>query len=135
MSMGIKGKMDEKREIKDRLISILWAGNVEGAKSYIEKIKKKHIKSQKHLDDLCAYLERKKQDIPCYALRSMAGVRNSSNPVEKANDIIVAHRQKHNGMSWSKVGSSALATITATCSNNEMENWLETRRIAFKMVA
>ena len=135
MSMGVKGTMDEKREIKDKLISILWTGNVEGAKSYVGKIKKKHVKSQKQLDDLCAYLDRKKDDIPCYALRSMAGVRNSSNPVEKANDIIVAQRQKHNGMSWSKKGSSALATIAATCSNSEMENWLSSGKIDFKMAA
>lgn len=135
MSMGIKGTMDEKREIKDKLTGILWAGNVEGAKSYVGKIEKKHVKSQKQLDDLCAYLDRKKDDIPCYALRSMAGVRNSSNPVEKANDIIVAQRQKHNGMSWSRKGSSALATITATCSNGEMDNWLSSGKIEFKMVA
>lgn len=135
MSMGIKGTMDEKREIKDKLISILWTGNVDGAKSYVGKIKKKHIKSQKQLEDLCAYLDRKKDDIPCYALRSMAGVRNSSNLVEKANDIIVAQRQKHNGMSWSKKGSSALATITAICSNSEMDKWLLSGKIGFKMAA
>lgn len=135
MSMGIKGTMDKKREIKDKLISILWTGNVEEAKSYVGKIKKKHVKSQKQLDDLCAYLDRKKYDIPCYALRSMAGVRNSSNPIEKANDIIVAQRQKHKGMSWSKKGSSALATITATCSNCETGNWLSSGKIEFKMAS
>ena len=35
------------------------------------------------------------------ALRANLGLRNSSNPVEKANDLVVAGRQKHNGMAWS----------------------------------
>ena len=37
---------------------------------------------------------------------------------------VVATRQKHNGMSWSKSGSGALAIITATGINGELENWM-----------
>jgi hypothetical protein len=32
----------------------------------------------------------------------------SSGLVEKANDLVVAKRQRHNGMSWSKEGSVGL---------------------------
>jgi hypothetical protein len=39
--------------------------------------------------------------IPVYAVRRQLGLRNSSNRGEKANDLLVAARQKHNGMSWS----------------------------------
>ena len=52
------------------------------------------------------------------------GLRNSSNDVEKENDLIVAQRQKHNGMSWSTTGSGALAQITALSINGELGDWL-----------
>ena len=52
------------------------------------------------------------------------GLRNSSNRVEKANDLVVAQRQKHNGMSWSTSGSGALAQITALIINDELHSWL-----------
>ena len=54
--------------------------------------------------------------------------------MEKENDIVVATRQKHNGMSWSKAGSSALAIITAAMINGELENWMATGEVIFKMV-
>ena len=37
---------------------------------------------------------------------------------------VVATRQKHNGMSWPKSGSGALAIITAARINGELENWM-----------
>ena len=37
---------------------------------------------------------------------------------------VVATRQNHNGMSWSKSGSGALAIITAARINGELENWM-----------
>ena len=54
--------------------------------------------------------------------------------MEKANDIVVATRQKHNGMSWSKSGSGALAIITAARINGELEKWMATGEVEFKMV-
>lgn len=53
---------------------------------------------------------------------------------ETANDIVVATRQKHNGMSWSKAGSGALAIITVARINGELENWIATGEVEFKMV-
>jgi len=47
----------------------------------------------------------------------------------------VASRQKHNGMSWSKDGSVALATISTLYKNNEQKNWQEKSRIEFKFVS
>lgn len=58
-------------------------------------------------------------------MRHALGLRNSSNPVEKANDILVASRQKHRGMSWSRQGSWSLAEITAVFANGEMKSWYE----------
>ena len=60
--------------------------------------------------------------IPVYAVRRELGLRNSSNRGEKANDLLVAERQKHNGMSWSPSGSVALASGTALKHNREYYN-------------
>jgi hypothetical protein len=69
-----------------------------------------------------------------YAMRKSLGLRNSSNKAEKSNDILVASRQKHNGMSWSKEGSVALSTISTLYKNNEQTNWYERGKIEFKFV-
>ena len=68
-------------------------------------------------------------------MRKALALRNSSNPVEKANDICVAKRQKHNGMSWSPNGSAALAVISAVYSNGELSQWLNERTLNFRMAA
>ena len=61
-------------------------------------------------------------------------LRISSNRVEKANDLVVAMRQKHNGMAWSEKGSSALAVITASMINGEIEEWITKQKISYRMV-
>ncbi|MDR1135644.1 MAG: hypothetical protein LBL49_05645, partial [Clostridiales Family XIII bacterium] len=61
------------------------------------------------------------------------GLRISSNRVEKDNDMLVAERQKHNGMSWSGKGSGALAAIKMLMLNNDTEQWLYTRSLPFSM--
>jgi len=55
----------------------------------------------------------------------------SSNLVEKANDLVVSNRQKHNGMSWSADGSTSLATLTSVRLNDEHMNWLSNHDITF----
>ena len=81
------------------------------------------------------YLRRNKPYIPCYAIGKQLGLRNSSNIGEKMNDLIVSERQKHNGMSWSKKGSVALASVTALKRNRESQRWFEDREIEFKLVS
>ncbi len=65
----------------------------------------------------------------------MFGLRNSSNIGEKANDLVVSDRQKHNGMSWSKAGSVALASLSALKRNNEYMRWFQKREIEMKFAA
>ena len=68
-----------------------------------------------------AYLDKNRGMIPVYAVRRELGLRNSSNRGEKANDVLVAARQKHHGMSWSKSGSVALASMTALKKNRPIK--------------
>ncbi|MBO7138436.1 MAG: UPF0236 family protein [Bacteroidaceae bacterium] len=127
MSSALKGgkKMkQEKDAIERELYSILWTGNVKGALDHITGISQKNIKSQEALDLLKGYINRKQEHIPCYAIRKGLGLHNSSNPVEKANDLIVAHRQKGKGMAWSEEGCHALAAVTVAGINNERYDML-----------
>lgn len=132
LSMALKGK-EARNEALEKLLRILWAGDVEGAVSYLESLPPLKVKNQKWLDEQVGYLERKKDAIACYAVRAALNLRNSSNCVEKENDILVAQRQKHNGMSWSKQGSGSLAAIEMVFQNGYEDIWFSQERISFTM--
>jgi hypothetical protein len=132
LSMAMKGKDFRNEAVKD-VLSILWAGNVEGAVEYLRNIDSKKIKNKAEIEKLIGYFDKNWSYIPCYALRQKLGLRVSSNQGEKANDLVVAKRQKHNGMSWSKYGSSGLANISSMFLNNESENWIVQRKLDFKL--
>ena len=113
-----------KKRCQEYLLRILWAGNVTEAILYLRNLNPNLLRSNHRVCDLTGYLEKHREHIPCYALRAELGLRNSSNDVEKENDLVVAQRQKHNGMSWSTLGSGALAQITALSINGELYDWL-----------
>lgn len=131
LSMALKGSKDKRHEIRKYLAGILWAGNISDAIDYLYSLDEAFIKNAQKLDEAVEYLKGKKPYICCYALRDILGYRNSSNPAEKANDLVVATRQKHNGMSWSFSGSHALAVIEAISLNGERDGWLRNHSIRF----
>jgi hypothetical protein len=111
-------------EFMNKLRSALWFGRVDEAINLLQTIEPKKVKNQSILKKLGEYFERVRDHIPCYALRKELGLRNSSNSVEKANDIVVAKRQKRNGMSWSDNGSVAFASVAAAKHNEQLDNWI-----------
>ena len=135
LSMGTKGSKDEKQRIKKELASILWTGRHQNAINYLESLKKSQVRNAVKIEELKDYIRRKSPNLTCYALRHELNLRISSNRVEKANDLVVAARQKHNGMSWSKNGSGALAVITVTVINGELDRWMTKHRIDYRMAS
>jgi len=133
LSLALKGR-EIRNEVLKEITSYLWIGEVGLAREVLSEMEEEKIKSPEHIKQLEGYLERNEKNIPCYALRSELGLRNSSNKGEKANDMIVANRQKHNGMSWSQCGSISLATITTLSLNHELHRWLSQGKIDFKLV-
>ena len=123
LSMSAKGK-ERRNEILQKLLRILWAGNVDEAIDFLNNLDAAVLRPKNRINELCQYIEKHREHIPPYALRAKLGLRNSSNRVEKANDLVVAQRQKHNGMSWSTSGSGALAQISALVANDELQSWL-----------
>jgi hypothetical protein len=118
-----------------RVLRPLWHGDVDAAITFLRQVEPKHIKAPDSINGLVGYLERNRSFIPCYVARRKLGLRNSSNRGEKANDIVVAARQKHNGMSWSQPGSSALATLQTLVCNDTHGKWLKERAVDFQMAA
>ena len=131
LSMALKGSKDKRHEIRKHLDAILWAGNVSDAIDYLHSLDDSNIKNRQKLEEAVDYLKRRKPYFCCYALRSLLGYRNSSNPAEKANDLVIAMLQKHNGMSWSFSGSHALAVVEAISRNGERDEWLKNHSIRF----
>ncbi len=117
----------------EKLLRILWVGNVNSAVSYLRALGPSIIKNQEWLEEQCNYLERKKDNLVCYAVRDKLGLRNSSNSVKKENDLLVAQRQKHNGMSWTDRGSGSLAAIEMVFQNKYERMWFYQRQISFAL--
>ena len=134
LSQTMKGRVP-RNEVLNKLRPLLWYGLTGKAIEFLREIPEKDIKDTQSLEKLIAYLQRNRPCIPCYAARKELGLCNSSAVGEKANDLIVSERQKHNGMSWTKKGTVALATITALKQNNEHTKWFEDQEIDFKMAA
>lgn len=135
LSMAIKGSKAEKNGIRATVGNILWTGRYEKAIKYLNSLKNSNIKNSKALQDVKDYINRKSPNITCYAIRHELGLPISSNRVEKANDIVVAKRQKHNGMSWSDKGSNALAIIKAAEVNGELREWITNKALRFGLCA
>jgi hypothetical protein len=134
LSLALKGK-DVRNQVLQKILAFLWIGKIDNAIDVLRQVESKDIKSKAAIDRLIGYFQRNREYIPCYALRKKLGLRNSSNRGEKANDLAVSKRQKHNGTSWSRGGSAALASIIVLHKNNEQYNWINNRDISFKLTA
>ena len=132
--MVMKGR-DLRNTVLEKLTPLLWHGLVDQAILYLESLAESEIKNEEERLHLMRYLAKNRPMIPVYAIRRELGLRNSSNRGEKANDLLVAARQKHQGMSWSKPGSVALASVTALKQNNEYPKWFRERELEFKLAA
>lgn len=134
LSLALNGR-HIRNEILGELTGLLWCGLVDRSMECLRQVDAGSIKNEKALEGLISYLQRNKPYIPCYAVRKELGLRNSSNVGEKMNDLVVSDRQKHNGMSWSKCGSVALASLKTLVRNREHTRWFESEDITFRFAA
>lgn len=130
ISLGMKAKKEEKAEMRSRLFSIIWAGNVDDFLSAVRGIQESKVKNKGALDNLANYVDERRDIIPCYALRSLLGLKNSSNDAELANRTLVTQRGKNAAMSWSKEGSMALAAITACNNAGQLESFITGNKVS-----
>ena len=128
LSLACKGREIRNRHLK-KLLRLLWFGLIDKAKAYLIAIPPADLKNDQIIARLIGYLDRNRKCLPCYAMRSQLHLPNSSNPVERCNNLVTANRQKHHGMSWSEHGSYALTALNAVVINKATRQWVEKRVI------
>lgn len=109
-----------KTEAVDILREALWQGETGKAIGYLQSMK---VKNQDKQAELLGYLEKNRDYIINYERRRQTGKIIGSGRMEKQNDVVVAHRQKRKGMSWSKEGSLNLTMVTVHF--NQRTNYLQ----------
>ena len=120
------GPKDRRRAFEKELLGQLWEGKVNAA---IELLRGalEWVRNPAAIEELIAYLEKRRAYIPDYQQRQRAGLWIASTRVEKSNDWMVSQRCKNRGMSWSTQGVLALAVLEATRRNGELEAWRRDR--------
>ncbi|RMD61162.1 hypothetical protein D6833_08630 [Candidatus Parcubacteria bacterium] len=134
LSLALQGRQVRNATL-ERLSPLLWHGCVTQAVALLRDIPSEQVKDQQALEQLVNYFERHRCEIPCYAVRKQLGLCNSSQAGEKANDLVVSARQKHNGMSWREQGSASLASLAALVKNQEHSRWFGSRTLRFELAA
>ena len=122
------GPKDLRRAFEKELLGQLWEGKVNAA---IELLKRalEWVRNPAAVEELIAYLEKRRAYIPDYQQRQLAGLWIASTRVEKYNDWAVSARCKHQGMSWSPQGVLALAVLEAARRNGELDGWRRDRAL------
>ena len=116
---------EAKRLFVRRLLRRLWAGNVSGAIRFLQRYRRQ-ARDAERLDELIAYLEARRAWIPDYWQRRRQQQYVGSGHVEKANEVLVARRQKRGGMHWSLATSDGLAALRTLVLNGGWERyWVE----------
>ncbi len=111
-----------------RLYRRLWGGDVQGAIAVLET-ERLQTKNATKLDELIAYLQARAAWIPNYRQHRIERKYIGSAHVEKANDLIVARRQKNRGMQWSEATSDALAALRTLMLNGGWERYWQQREV------
>ena len=117
--LGLLKHLKEKHV--QEMLNYLWVGQVEEALIYSDVMIETH--RNKILEELQNYLLKHKNEIINYSKRQFIGKIIGSGRGEKANDQLVAIRQKKKVMSWSEKGSNALAIVKSLEVNKQWENY------------
>jgi hypothetical protein len=121
------GSRAQKKELQRTMIGALWNGKVGEALSALEGYRDTAT-NPKALEELAGYLEDRREVLPHYRARRAQQQYIGSGQAEKANDLLVARRQKNRGMHWNLHTSEALAWLTALKLNHEWNAyWSEGR--------
>jgi hypothetical protein len=106
-----------KTELLGLLLIHLWRGQIQEAIDILEEYHPQ-TKNLAKLDELIAYLNKRRPYLPNYQARRIQREYIGSAHTEKANDLIVARRQKHQGMHWSETTSDSLAALRTLVLND-----------------
>lgn len=103
------------------ILQYLWNGQPINALIYSDvMIETKNVPI---LEELQQYILKHQDEICNYGHRKVIGKIIGSGKGEKANDQLVAHRQKKKGQSWSQKGSGALTILKKLEINNQWDQY------------
>lgn len=105
----------------------LWHGDVDGALAVAEE-QRAAAKHLGPLDQWIHYLDTRRPIIPCYRERHQQRQYIGSGHAEKANDLLVARRQKNQGMHWSAETSVALMRLRTLRLNGDWDRYWQQRQ-------
>jgi hypothetical protein len=121
------GDRRARRQLLAQLVRALWEGQVGTALELLAACRP-HAKEEKPLRELMGYLERHREAIPNYrAERQCRSI--GSAWVEKANDLLVARRQKRRGMHWQVPTSEGLARLKGLVLNHDWDAYWHRREL------
>lgn len=126
-SMICRGKVAKTRFLA-ALYYHLWRGDVIKAIAYLETYRPQ-AKNLEKLQELIDYLQARQPFIPNYQERRRKRQYIGSGHAEKANDLIVARRQKKRGMHWSLETSDALAALKTLMLNGGWDLYWNDRKV------
>jgi len=107
---------------------LLWRGDVDGAIAAAEEFRAEakappDPRRPAPLDEWITYLDARRPSIPCYRERRRLRQYIGSGQAEKANDLLVARRQKNKGMHWSEETSTALMRLRTLRLNGDWDRY------------
>lgn len=111
-----------KASLMGRLLPLLWRGKVAEALALLEAYRPECRNADK-LDELLTYLTYRQPYLVNYQERRAQREYIGSGHAEKANDLIVARRQKHQGMHWSLVTADGLAALKTLALNHGWDRY------------
>jgi hypothetical protein len=117
-----------KKPLLKVVLSSLWQGEVDKAIAALEA-HRPEAKNLDKLDELIGYLRDRAVYIPNYRQRRRQCCYIGSGHVEKANDLLVAQRQKGQGMHWSLETSDALTALRTLMLNGGWERYWRDREV------
>jgi hypothetical protein len=99
-----------KKALLGQLLYHLWRGQLDEALALLEAYRPQ-AKDADSLEMLIKYLSDRRAYLPDYKARRARRQYIGSAHAEKANDLLVARRQKHQGMHWHEASSDGLAAL------------------------
>ena len=120
-SMICRGRK-AKGKLLHHVLGSLWQGQVAGAIEALEAYRPE-AKNLAKLEELIGYLREREPYIPNYRQRRRERHYIGSGHVEKANDLLVAQRQKGKGMHWSLETSDSLAALRTLMLNGGWDRY------------
>lgn len=121
------GSREEKQTLKQAILGALWRGELDAALAHLCAYRDT-ARQLKPLEELQGYLETRRASLPHYRARRAQQQYIGSGHAEKANDLLVARRQKNRGMHFTITTSEALARLKCLQLNHEWDAyWAEGR--------